>query len=62
MENGILVTLGNDFELREKILFLLSNPEEIERMGMNAKKEVEEYFNIRTFASAIGDYVTDRRS
>lgn len=62
MENGILVTPGDEFELREKILFLLSNLKEVERMGMNAKKDVEEYFNIRTFSSAIGNYVTERRN
>ncbi|MDP3024954.1 MAG: glycosyltransferase family 4 protein [candidate division Zixibacteria bacterium] len=60
MENGILVAPGDEFELREKILYLSSNPREIERMGRNAKETVEESFNIRSFASAIGNYIKER--
>jgi glycosyltransferase involved in cell wall biosynthesis len=61
MENGILVPPGDASGLREKILFLLNNPGEIERIGKNASRNVQQYFNIRSFSSAIGDYVTDRR-
>lgn len=57
MENGILVAPGEALQLREKILYLLSNPRKTERMGKNAKKTVEEYLNVRSFASAIGSYI-----
>ncbi len=60
MENGILVAPNNASELREKILYLLHNPEEVEKFGRNAKKIVEEYFNIRSFASSIGNYIKER--
>ena len=60
MENGILVAPNDASELREKILYLLDNPEEVKKLGRNAKKTVEEYFNIRSFASGIGNYIKER--
>ena len=60
MENGILVSPNNASELREKIVYLLNNPKEIEKLGKNAKKTVEEHFNIRSFASSIGNYIKQR--
>jgi glycosyltransferase involved in cell wall biosynthesis len=59
MENGILVAPNNTSELREKIFYLLDNPEEVERFGRNAKRTVEQYFNIRSFASSIGNYIKE---
>lgn len=59
MENGILVAPNNASELREKILYLLDNPEEVGKLGRDAKKTVEEYFNIRSFASSIGNYIKE---
>jgi len=59
MENGMLVAPGDTSEMRKKILYLTRNPEEIERMGRNAKKSVEEYFNICSFASTIGNYISE---
>jgi len=60
METGILVAPNNASELREKILYLLDNPKEVEKFGRNAEKTVEEHFNIRSFASNIGDYIKER--
>lgn len=60
MENGILVAPNNASELREKILYLLDNPEEVEKFGRNAKKTVKEHFNIRSFASSMGNYIKEK--
>jgi len=59
MENGILVAPNNASELREKILHLIDKPEEAEKLGTNAKKTVEEHFNICSFASSIGNYIEE---
>jgi len=61
MENGILVTPNDASKLREKILYLLDNPEEVGKLSRNAKKTVEQYFNIRSFASSIGNYIEESR-
>jgi len=61
MKNGILVAPNNASELRERILYLLDNPKEVEKLGKNAKKTVEEYFNIRSFASSMGNYIKGSR-
>ncbi|MCJ7458048.1 MAG: glycosyltransferase family 4 protein [candidate division Zixibacteria bacterium] len=60
MENGILVTPGDASDLREKILFLQNNPSELRRMGENAQKSVQQYFNIRAFAANIGTFIRER--
>jgi glycosyltransferase involved in cell wall biosynthesis len=44
--NGLYVDPGNVIELREKICFLLKRPEEAARLGMNARKTVEEHFTL----------------
>ena len=41
-ETGILVRPDDSAELREKILFLMANPEERQRIGGNAKSVMEE--------------------
>jgi len=44
--NGFLVQPRNSTEIAEKILFLIDNPKEARRMGINGTKIVEEKFNI----------------
>ena len=45
--NGFLVEPGNEEQLAEKILYLVENEEERERMGNNSRKLVEEEFDWR---------------
>jgi len=44
--NGFLVQPRNPEEIAEKILWLIDNPKEANRMGVNGRKIVEEKFNI----------------
>ena len=44
--NGFLVNPMNAEQIAEKILWLVSNPEEAKRMGMKGRKIVEEKFDI----------------
>lgn len=47
--NGLYVEPGNVTELREKICFLLKRPDEAFRLGMNARKTVEERFTLHHY-------------
>ena len=44
--NGFLVNPRSPSEIAEKIIWLIDNPEEAKRMGMNGRKLVEEKFDI----------------
>jgi len=44
--NGFLVEPRNSAQIAERILWLIENPDEARRMGMNGRKIVEEKFNI----------------
>ena len=44
--NGFLVQPRKPKEIAEKILWLINNPEEARRMGMNGRRIVEEKFDI----------------
>jgi len=44
--NGFLVQPKNSSEIAEKIMWLIDNPEEAKRMGLNGRKIVEEKFDI----------------
>jgi N-acetyl-alpha-D-glucosaminyl L-malate synthase BshA len=44
--NGFLVPPRNPRAIAEKVLYLLENPSEIKRMGLNGRKLAEERFNI----------------
>jgi glycosyltransferase involved in cell wall biosynthesis len=48
---GFLVT--NDDEIVEKIIYLIENPSEAKRMGINGRRLVEEKFNINKRIEAI---------
>ena len=45
-ETGFLIEQANIDELKEKILYLLENENEAKRMGLNARKRVEEYYTL----------------
>jgi glycosyltransferase involved in cell wall biosynthesis len=47
-KTGLLFTPGNERELKEKINFIIKNPNEAERMGWEARKKVEEEFGPNT--------------
>lgn len=44
--NGFLVDPRNPKQIADKILWLINNPDEARRMGMNGRKIVEDKFNI----------------
>lgn len=47
--NGLYVTPGDPAELNEKIRYLLDHPEEVARMGQNARKTVEEHYTLEHY-------------
>lgn len=49
-ETGLLAERGNIEELAEKIGYLLSHPQELERMGKNGRKLVEEEHSLEDYA------------
>lgn len=55
--NGYYVAPGNPAELRERIQYLLDNPEEVQRLGANARRTVEERFTLDHFAERLQDVV-----
>jgi len=58
-KNALFYELANSFDLKEKIEFLLNNPSEIERLGANARKSVELYYNEKNMAQNIYFAVKD---
>lgn len=44
--NGFLISPRNPLKIAEKILWLINNPKEARRMGMNGRRIAEEKFNI----------------
>jgi len=44
--NGFLIPLGDYRTFAEKLLYLIENPSEIRRMGINSRRLAEERFNI----------------
>jgi glycosyltransferase involved in cell wall biosynthesis len=52
-ETGILVNPSNVAELRRAIQHLLDHPEEMNRMGRNARKRYEEYHTMTAFAHRV---------
>jgi glycosyltransferase involved in cell wall biosynthesis len=58
-KTGILSEPNNPADLRNKIIYLLENPSEIERIGKNARKAIEERFNERRYALDIENVLID---
>jgi len=52
-ENALLVNVYDSEDMRNKIELLLNNPQEISRLGRNARKSVEEKFNEKNMAENI---------
>ena len=50
---GIFYKTGNSDDLLEKVMYLLKNPEEIERIGRNAYDAIREQFNEKTFSEKV---------
>ena len=53
METCYLVEPGSASSLREAILFLESHPEDVERIGRNARRLVEIRYNAHAFAKRL---------
>ncbi|GEA61391.1 glycosyltransferase family 4 protein [Vibrio comitans] len=49
--SGLVVDNGNSIELRSGILTILDNPEALASMGYEAKKRINEYFNLQQSVS-----------
>ncbi|MCJ7458049.1 MAG: glycosyltransferase family 4 protein [candidate division Zixibacteria bacterium] len=58
-KNALFYELANPSDLREKIEFLLNNPNETERLGINARKSVELLYNEEKMAQDIYFAVKD---
>lgn len=52
-KTGFLVEPGNEIELKEKILYLLNNPEIAESVGKNARKFVESKCNLEIYSKNV---------
>jgi glycosyltransferase involved in cell wall biosynthesis len=51
--NGFYVTPENPEELRERIQYMLDHPEEVKRMGENARRMIEERFTLDHFLQHV---------
>jgi glycosyltransferase involved in cell wall biosynthesis len=54
-ETGIYVSPGNSEELRDTILSLWERPEELKRLGANARQVVEERMNLDIYVERIAE-------
>lgn len=54
-EDVLFVRLNDCDDMRNKIEYLLNNPGEVERLGINARKSVEEKFTEKKMAEGIYD-------
>jgi Glycosyltransferase len=55
--NGLLFQRGNSKELAQKMVYLIENPSDGERLGTNGKLVVKEEFNIETNAEKFEQYI-----
>ena len=56
--NGILVEPGNPSALRQAIQYLLERPEDVVRLGANARISYEERYTFQAFARRVRDLLT----
>ena len=66
-QTGLLVKPGSPEQLAEAIEYLLAHPEERSRMGVNARRRVQEHFNIedsmrRLKRVLLGELLSDLRN
>lgn len=52
-KTGITFEAGNYKDLKNKIEYLLEEPEEIIRIGINARKSIEQHFNLKTMLEKL---------
>jgi glycosyltransferase involved in cell wall biosynthesis len=52
-ETGILVSPGDDYEMKSAIDYLIRNPKEARRMGKNGRQWVEEKHNLENYVDSI---------
>lgn len=57
-ECGLEVRAGDPKHLAERILWCLDHPEEIERMGRNARERFERFYTSERFVRHLGDLFT----
>ena len=58
MENGFLVSPHDCNDLQEKIQYLLDNPDEIKRIGANARKTLFEKYSMKQLARNVSNIIT----
>jgi glycosyltransferase involved in cell wall biosynthesis len=51
--NGFIIQPGNALQLAQKMEYLLSNPQEIKRMGKNSRKHSEKEFSWKTMTERL---------
>ena len=56
--NGIYVTPGNVGELRERLRDLLARPDEMQRLGINARQTVEDHYTLGHFVERMQAGIT----
>ncbi|MCB0209175.1 MAG: glycosyltransferase family 4 protein [Anaerolineae bacterium] len=56
-ETGLLVEPNNPAALRDAIQYLLSHPEEAQRLGQNARQRVEEEFNLDIYVNRMAELI-----
>jgi glycosyltransferase involved in cell wall biosynthesis len=56
--NGLYVAPGNVAELHDRIRFLIEHPDEVRRMGENARKTIEERFTLSHFVERMRTAIT----
>ncbi len=57
-KDGLLVSAHNSKILRENILYLLEHPDEISRIGENARRTVSEKYSMLQFAKKVSDLIS----
>ncbi|MDZ7261179.1 MAG: glycosyltransferase family 4 protein [candidate division KSB1 bacterium] len=57
MENGLLVAPHDSDDLREKIMYLLAHPQEIDRLASNAQKTAFEKFSMLEYARRVSEAI-----
>ena len=57
-ECGLEVRFGDSQDLADRILWCLDRPEEIERMGRNARDRFERFYTNKLFVRRLGDLFT----
>ncbi len=58
-KTGVFVEPNNPKDLSEKIIYLSESDSEVKRIGMNARRAIEEKFNERKMALSIEDVLVD---